>query len=157
MVECGGLENRYGGNVIGGSNPPLSVLFGYIPLLLISGIVTKLRRLFFAKRLLSLKVRVSHLIAQINQESENTVPQRLKECYKEEKAKAKLGSKQVSLEVKKCFSYLVKSIVELQPQTNQELAVALDATRIDQIWKGLKHCLLWHSNFHSVVNRMISF
>ncbi|MDJ0574228.1 MAG: hypothetical protein QNJ65_03560 [Xenococcaceae cyanobacterium MO_234.B1] len=37
--------------------------------------------------------RVSHLIAKINTEPENTVRQRLKEWYKEGKAKAKKGNK----------------------------------------------------------------
>ena len=32
VVECGGLENRYVGNPgVGGSNPPLSALWGHRP------------------------------------------------------------------------------------------------------------------------------
>ena len=46
--------------------------------------------------------RVSSLIAKINQEKDNTVRQRLKEWYKEGKAKAKKDNKRVSLEVKDC-------------------------------------------------------
>ncbi|NJK47417.1 transposase, partial [Candidatus Gracilibacteria bacterium] len=74
--------------------------------------------------------RVSHLIAKLNQEQENTVRQRLKEWYKEGLAKAKKGNKRVSLEVKDCFASLVRWIVELLPSTTQELPIALDATSI---------------------------
>ena len=76
--------------------------------------------------------RVSTLIAKINQEKDNTVRQRLKEWYKEGKAKAKKGNKRVSLEVKGCFASLLKWIVDLLPQSNQELLMALDATSIGQ-------------------------
>ena len=76
--------------------------------------------------------RVSHLIAKINTESENTVRQRLKEWYKEGKAKAKKGNKRVSLEVKNCFGSLLSWIIDLLPETTQELPIALDATTIGQ-------------------------
>lgn len=76
--------------------------------------------------------KVSTLIAKINQEKGNTVRQRLKEWYKEGKAKAKKGNKRVSLEVKGCFASLLKWIVDLLPQSNQELPMALDATSIGQ-------------------------
>lgn len=74
--------------------------------------------------------RVSSLIAKVNQEQENTVRQRLKEWYKEDKAKAKKGNKRVSLPVKDCFGSLLKWIVDLLSQANQELPLALDATSI---------------------------
>ncbi len=76
--------------------------------------------------------RVSHLIAKINTEQENTVRQRLKEWYKEGKAKAKKGNKRVSLEVKDCFASLLRWIVDLWPSISQELPLALDATTIGQ-------------------------
>lgn len=76
--------------------------------------------------------RVSSLIAKINQEKDNTVRQRLKEWYKEGKAKAKKGNKRVSLEVKGCFASLLSWIVDLLPQTTQELSMALDATSIGE-------------------------
>jgi len=76
--------------------------------------------------------RVSHLIAKINTEQENTVRQRLKEWYKEGKAKAKKEHKRVSLEVKDCFAALLRWIVDLLPSIRQELPLALDATTIGQ-------------------------
>ena len=72
--------------------------------------------------------RVSTLIAKINQEKENTVRQRLKEWYKEGRAKARKGNKRVSLEVTECFSSLLKWVLDLLPQDSQELLIALDAT-----------------------------
>ncbi len=48
--------------------------------------------------------RVSSLIAKVNQEKENTVRQRLKEWYKEGKAKAKKEQKRISLEVTECLA-----------------------------------------------------
>lgn len=89
--------------------------------------------------------RVSTLIAKINQESENTVRQRLKEWYKEGKAKAKVGNKRVSLEVKDCFGSLLKWIVDLLPQTTQELPIALDATSIGQNFTVLSINVLYRS------------
>ena len=68
--------------------------------------------------------RVSYLIAKINTEQENTVRQRLKEWYKEGKAKAKKGNKRVSLEVKDCFASLLRWIVDLWPSISQELPLA---------------------------------
>ncbi len=76
--------------------------------------------------------RISYLIAKINTEKENTVRQRLKEWYKEGKAKAKKGNKRVSLEVKDCFASLLGWIVDLLPSITQELPLALDATTIGQ-------------------------
>ena len=76
--------------------------------------------------------RVSYLIAKINTEQENTVRQRLKEWYKEGKAKAKKGNKRVSLEVKDCFAALLRWIIDLLPSITQELPIALDATTIGQ-------------------------
>jgi Transposase DDE domain len=89
--------------------------------------------------------RVSHLIAKLNQEQENTVRQRLKEWYKEGLAKAKKGNKRVSLEVKDCFASLVRWIVELLPSTTQELPIALDATSIGANFTVLSINVLYRS------------
>jgi hypothetical protein len=74
--------------------------------------------------------RISTLIAQLNQESENTARQRLKEWYKEGSAKAKKGNKRASLEVSQCFAPLLRWMLELRPQNSQELFLALDATTL---------------------------
>ena len=87
--------------------------------------------------------KVSTIIAKINQEKENTVRQRLKEWYKEENAKAKNGNKRVSLNVKQCFPFLLRWIVDLLPQTTQELLMALDATNIGQHFTVLSINLLY--------------
>ncbi len=76
--------------------------------------------------------KVSTLIAKVNQEQENTVRQRLKEWYKSGEAKAKKGNKRASVEVTKCFGSLLRWIVDLLPQTNKELLIAMDATSIGQ-------------------------
>lgn len=76
--------------------------------------------------------RVSALIAKLNGESENTVRQRLKEWYKSGLAKSKKGNKRASLEIKDCFGSLLLWIIDLLPENNQELALAMDATNIGQ-------------------------
>ena len=76
--------------------------------------------------------KVSALIAKVNSESENTVRQRLKEWYKSGKAKSKFGNKRASLEVKDCFSSILRWIIDLLPENNQELALAMDASNIGQ-------------------------
>ena len=76
--------------------------------------------------------RVSTLIAQINQEQENTVRQRLKEWYKSGEAKAKKGTKRASMEVAECFGSLLRWVIDLLPETNRELPMAMDATNIGQ-------------------------
>lgn len=88
--------------------------------------------------------KVSMLIAKINQEKDNTVRQRLKEWYKEEEAKK--GNKRVSLEVKGCFASLLKWIVDLLPQSNQELPMALDATSIGQNFVVLSINVLYRAS-----------
>ena len=76
--------------------------------------------------------KVSTLIAKVNQEQENTVRQRLKEWYKSGEAKAKKGNKRASVEVTECFGSLLRWVVDLLPQTNKELLIAMDATSIGQ-------------------------
>lgn len=90
--------------------------------------------------------RVSHLIAQINQEQDNTVRQRLKEWYKEGEAKSKTGNKRVSLEVKDCFASLLQWIVDLLPDTTQQLPLALDATSIGQNFTVLSINVLYRGS-----------
>lgn len=91
--------------------------------------------------------RVSTLIAKINAESENTVRQRLKEWYKSgtalahslapfvgarSLAKTRPGNKRASIEVESCFGSLLKWVINLLPQSNRELPMAIDATNIGQ-------------------------
>ncbi len=65
--------------------------------------------------------RVSTLIAKVNQEQENTARQRLKEWYKEGKAKTRKNQKRVSLEVQDCFGSLFKWIVDLQKRRGKPI------------------------------------
>ena len=76
--------------------------------------------------------KVSTLISQVNREQENTVRQRLKEWYKSGEAKTRPGNKRASIEVTECFSSLLRWVIDLLPQTNQELPIAMDATNIGQ-------------------------
>ena len=76
--------------------------------------------------------KVSNLIARINSEQENTVRQKLKEWYKSAEAKTRPGNKRASIDVSKCFSCLLKWIIDLLPPTNRELPIAMDATNIGQ-------------------------
>jgi len=76
--------------------------------------------------------KVSNLIAKVNQESANTVRQRLKEWYKSAEAKTRPGNKRASIEINSCFSSLFKWVIDLLPQSNQELPMAIDATNIGQ-------------------------
>ncbi|MDJ0591873.1 MAG: hypothetical protein QNJ72_18070 [Pleurocapsa sp. MO_226.B13] len=108
----------------------LSLRFPQLSLPQVSGLATWSFGMVMTKS--SSLTRVSTLIAKINQEKDNTVRQRLKEWYKEGKEKAKKGNKRVSLEVKDCFASLLKWIVDLLPQSNQELPMALDVTSIGQ-------------------------
>ena len=87
--------------------------------------------------------RVSTLIAKVNQEKENTVRQRLKEWYKEGKAKAKKEQKRISLEVTECFASLLKWVLDLLPQDSQELPIALDATSKGQNFTVLSINILY--------------
>lgn len=90
--------------------------------------------------------RVSTLIARVNQEKENTARQRLKEWYKEGKAKAKQGNKRVSLEVAKCFAPLLKWVLDLLPKETQELPIALDATSNKQNFTVLSINVLYRGS-----------
>ncbi len=76
--------------------------------------------------------KVSTLIAKVNQESENTVRQRLKEWYKSAEAKTRPRNKRASVDVTKCFGSLLQWIIDLLPQTTKELPLAIDATSIGQ-------------------------
>lgn len=74
--------------------------------------------------------QVSNFIAQVNGEKPNTVRQRLKEWYQE--AKAKKGKKRRSLDVRSCFSPLLKWVISLLPQNISQIALAFDATSIGE-------------------------
>ena len=89
--------------------------------------------------------KVSTLIAKINAEPENTVRQRLKEWYKSGEAKSKPGNKRASVEVKQCFALLLQWIIDLLPQENQELPMAIDATNIGQNFTVLSINVLYRS------------
>ncbi|WP_424101451.1 transposase [Moorena producens] len=108
----------------------LSYRFPHLSLPQVNGLATWSFGMVMTKS--SSLTRVSHLIAKINQEKENTVRQRLKEWYKEGEAKAKKGNKRVSLEVTECFASLLRWIVDVLPPTTQELPIALDATCLGQ-------------------------
>ena len=62
----------------------------------------------------------------------SSVRQRLKEWYKSGAAKTRPGNKRASIEVESCFSSLLKWVIDLLPQSNQELRMAMDATNIGQ-------------------------
>jgi len=108
----------------------VSYRFPHLSLPQVSGLATWSFGMVMTKS--SSLTRVSTLIAKINQEKDNTVRQRLKEWYKEGEDKSKKGNKRVSLPVKDCFASLLKWVVDLLPQSNQELPMALDATSIGQ-------------------------
>ena len=89
--------------------------------------------------------KVSSLMAKINAEQENTVRQRLKEWYKSGEAKSKTGNKRASLEVSKCYGSLLQWIIDLLPQENKELPIAIDATNIGQNFTVLSINVLYRS------------
>jgi len=99
--------------------------------------------------------RISTLIAQINQESENTARQRLKEWYKEGTAKAKKGNKRVSLEVRQCFAPLLRWMMELHPKNTRELFMALDATTLGTKFTVLSINVLYHGSAVPVAWKVI--
>ena len=76
--------------------------------------------------------KVSTLIAKVNTEKDNTVRQRLKEWYKSGESKTRPGKKRASIKVESCFASLLRWIVDLFPENNQELLIAMDATNIGQ-------------------------
>lgn len=121
----------------------ISQRFPHLSLPQVSGLATWSFGMVMAQS--SSLTRVSNLIAKINQEQENTVRQRLKEWYKEGKAKAKKDNKRVSLEVKDCFASLLLWIVDLLPKTTQDMPLALDATSIGQNFTVLSINVLYRS------------
>lgn len=72
--------------------------------------------------------QVSEFIGAVNNEKPNTVRQRLKEWYQEEKAKK--GDKRRTLDVSRCFASLLLWVISLLPQNIQQIALAMDATSI---------------------------
>jgi hypothetical protein len=108
----------------------VSARFPHLSLPQVSGLATWSFGMVMTKS--SSLTRVSTVIAKINQEKDNTVRQRLKEWYKQGEDKSKKGNKRASLPVKDCFASLLIWIVDLLPQNNQQLPMALDATSIGQ-------------------------
>jgi hypothetical protein len=90
--------------------------------------------------------KVSTLIAKVNQEPENTVRQRLKEWYKSGAAKTRTGKKRASMEASKCFSSLLKWVLDLLPPNHQELIIAMDATSIGQKFTVLSINVLYRGS-----------
>ncbi|WP_179064457.1 hypothetical protein [Nostoc sp. C052] len=64
--------------------------------------------------------QVSEFIGAVNNEKPNTVRQRLKEWYQEEKAKK--GDKRRTLDVSRCFASLLLWVISLLPQNIQQIA-----------------------------------
>ena len=89
--------------------------------------------------------KISTLIAKINAEQENTARQRLKEWYKSGEAKSKPGNKRASLQVSQCYGSLLQWIIDLLPQKNKELPIAIDATNIGQNFTVLSINILYRS------------
>jgi len=74
--------------------------------------------------------RVSELISRLNQESYNTVRQRLKEWYQE--ADAKVGKKRTAIDVQECFAPLLQWILSMWDSEEKWLPLAIDTTNIGQ-------------------------
>lgn len=72
--------------------------------------------------------RVSEVIAQLNDEPNYRVRQRLKEWYQE--ADAKRGAKRRTLAVEPCFADLLRWVLELQAHGSTNLYLAMDASNI---------------------------
>lgn len=85
--------------------------------------------------------RVSETIAQLNGEPVNRVRQRLKEWYQE--ADAKSGHKRQSLEVKECFSWLLRWVLSLMPEGSSNLSLAMDASNIGSVFTVLSINVLY--------------
>ena len=76
--------------------------------------------------------RISKFIAQLNDETPNTVRTRLKEWYQD--SEAKKGTHRLELKVNTCFAPLLKWILSLWPRDCNYLPLAIDTTNIrDQL------------------------
>jgi len=72
--------------------------------------------------------RISKFMAQLNDETPNTVRTRLKEWYQD--SEAKKGTHRLELKVNTCFAPLLKWILSLWPRDCNYLPLAIDTTNI---------------------------
>ena len=79
---------------------------------------------------------VSHLLAGLLEQQENTVRQRLREWYWEAEAKKKAAadSQRQELEVSTCFAPLLRWIVSLWPTAERRIALVLAASTLGAHW-----------------------
>lgn len=85
--------------------------------------------------------RVAQAMALLNDESYNTVRQRLKEWYQE--AEAKSGDQRRTLEVSKCVAPLLRWVIALMPDGTRSLMLAMDASNIKQRFTVLSIAVLY--------------
>lgn len=84
--------------------------------------------------------QISALLAQILEEKEGTVFQRLREWYLD--AEHKPGDHRCELDVTRCFSPLLGWIIGLWAGRDKRLALALDATTLSNRWTVLAMCVV---------------
>ncbi len=84
--------------------------------------------------------QISALLAQVGEEKEITVFQRLREWYLD--AQHKSGDHRRELDVTSCFAPLLHWIVQCWAGTEQRLALALDATTLSERWTVLSVSVL---------------
>ena len=78
---------------------------------------------------------VAGLLAELLQQRENTVRQRLREWYRD--AEDKRGEKRRQLEVAESFSPLLRWVLSYWPSHEKRLALAMDATTLAQLFTVL--------------------
>ncbi len=84
--------------------------------------------------------QISALLAQILNQKEGTVFQRLREWYLE--AKQKRGDHRRELDVTSCFGPLLSWIIRLWAGSEKRIALALDATTLGERWTVLAICVV---------------
>ncbi|HEY4388679.1 MAG TPA: transposase [Ktedonobacteraceae bacterium] len=84
--------------------------------------------------------QISALLAQIFQQKEGTVFQRLREWYLETQQKS--GDHRRELNVTSCFGPLLSWIIRLWAGNEKRLALALDATTLGDRWTVLAVCVV---------------
>jgi hypothetical protein len=84
--------------------------------------------------------QISALLAQVLEQKEQTVFQRLREWYLD--AKQKSGKKRRELDITSCFGPLLRWIVRLWEPRNREMVLVLDATSLGERWTILSICVV---------------
>ena len=84
--------------------------------------------------------QISALLAQIMNQKEGTVFQRLREWYLD--AKHKSGDHRRELDVTSCFGPLLRWIIRLWAGSERRIALALDATTLGDRWTVLAICVV---------------